>query len=486
MPTQARVIKISRLQGDAILANTPAQGKHSAAADSCSPEILPVSTRSERRSATLNPTLVTVSSSVPESATGVPLKTRLVRWLIAVLIFGATLYCYYAPYHPHGLCGLGYESLQLACSLAQKGTLSDPFQVMATGPSAHLAPLFPAFVSLLMKWFGESTYAGWALGWAAITMIGIHLALLPFLTRRFGLGFSPGVIAAAVFLLAKIQPYVMWESFYVALLAVVLSWLMHETVAGASSSAKVIVTAVLWAVVLWTNPVPLLVLLPWLAWVVIWTKVPRNQKLALLILPFLIISPWLVRNYRVFGHFIFMRDNLGLELAVSNNSCAAFTFNANEFSQCFQENHPNEGIVEAARVRDLGEYEYNRVRMREAVNWIRRNPDRFFALTGQRLVAFWFPSPTGNPFEARGTPPGILLGWFMVLLSFPGLWLMWKKNREATGILLLWLVLFPPIYYVIQFDLRYRYPILWATFVPAGFFLAELAKGVWHAFRQTS
>jgi hypothetical protein len=409
---------------------------------------------------------------------------RLVPFAIAVLIFGATLYTYYAPYQPHELCRQGYESLQLACSLEQKGTFSDPFQTIPTGPSAHLAPLYPAFLALLMKRFGDDSYV--AVTWAAIVVIGIHLALLPFLARRFRLGFSSGVVAAAVFLFAKIQPFVIWESFYVALFAIILSWLMYDVVTGSPSAAKIITTAVLWGVLLWLAAVPLLVLLAWLAWIFVATKLPRRQKLALLIIPFLIISPWLVRNYRVFGHFIFVRDNLGLELAVSNNACADFRFQANELAPCFAENHPNEGFAQAKLVKELGEYEYNRVRLQEAVDWMKRNPGRFASITFQRAVAFWFPSPTGNPFEATATPRGILLGWFMVLLSLPGLWLMWKRNREATGILFLWLALFPPIYYLIQFDIRYRDPILWATFLPAGFFIVEMAKGVWHAFRPQS
>ncbi len=426
------------------------------------------------------------SAEAHNAASAIDRIKRFVPFLIAALIFGATLFTYYTPYHPHRLCGVGYESLQIACSLAHTGTFSDPFQTMPTGPSAHLAPLYPAFLALLMKWFGENSYAGFAMGWAVIGVIGIHLALLPFLARRFRFGFSTGVVAAAAFLFAQISPFVIWESFYVALLAMVLSWLMYDIVTQTPSTAKIVSISVLWGVLLGLAVVPVLVLLAWLVWIFLATQLPRRQKLALLLLPFVIISPWLVRNYSVFGHFIFMRDNLGLELAVSNNACAAFSFKANELTMCFEEKHPNKGFAEAERVRQLGEYEYNRVRMREALDWIQHNPKTFFTITVQRAVAFWFPSPTGNPFEATATPRGILLGWFMVLLSLPGLWLMWKKNREATTIVLLWLLLFPPIYYVIQFDIRYRDPIVWATFLPAGFFIVEVAKGVWHAFRPQS
>jgi hypothetical protein len=420
-----------------------------------------------------------------------PPANRVVSLLVAALIFGATIYRYYEPSLtprvwsslPHTLCATGYESLQLACSLAEKGTFSDPFQVLATGPSAHLSPLFPFFLSVLMRWFGENTYAGLALSWALVVVLGLQLALLPFLARHFGLGLNTGALAAIVFLVAKLPPYPMWESFYAALLAVALSFFMYDIVTGRFSPAKAITAAVLWGIFLWLAAVPLLIMLAWLAWVLVRTRLPQHQKLVLLLVPFLIISPWLMRNYRVFGHFIFMRDNLGLELAVSNNPCAAFWFKANELSQCFGENHPNKAAGEAEKVRNLGEYEYNRVRMREALDWIKSNPGPFTSLTFQRIVAFWFPSPSGNPLRDTQVPLGILLVWFMGLLSVPGLWLMWKKNRDAAAILLLWLLLFPLIYYLIQFDVRYRYPILWVTILSGCFFLAEIGKGVWHAFR---
>ena len=74
------------------------------------------------------------------------------RWLIAILIFCATLIRYYEPRHPtRHLCGIGYESLELACSLAKKGTFSDPFRFLDSGPSAHVAPAFPAAIALIIR-----------------------------------------------------------------------------------------------------------------------------------------------------------------------------------------------------------------------------------------------------------------------------------------------------------------------------------------------
>ena len=63
------------------------------------------------------------------------------RLLIAFAIFGAALWRYREPYQPHEVCGTGYESLQLACSLSGTGKFSDPFEVLATGPTAQLGYL---------------------------------------------------------------------------------------------------------------------------------------------------------------------------------------------------------------------------------------------------------------------------------------------------------------------------------------------------------
>lgn len=414
-------------------------------------------------------------------------RRRMLQWLIAAVLFAATLWRYYEPpppHKPHSLCGTGYESIQLACSLAETGSFSDPFQALPTGPSAHLAPMFPAYVALLYRIFGVDGYAN-ALGWSGIVILGIHLALLPFLSRHFGIGFSPGVVAGAAFLVAKLNPYPMWESFYLAVLAILLSALMFDILGGHASQGKVILAAGVWGVCLWMATVPVLIMLAWIAWVFVKTRIPRQQKLMLLFLPFLILSPWLIRDFMVFRHFIFVRDNLGLELAVSNNPCATFWFKTNESSRCFELNHPNKGLDQAERVQQMGEYAYNQARLHEAVEWIHANPGRFADLTWLRTVAFWFPSPTGHPLTDSRIPPGPLVMWFMTLLSVPGLWLLWKKNAHAAGILALWLVLFPLIYYVVQFDPRYRFPILWVNFLLAGILMAELAKGVWQAFRTS-
>ena len=37
---------------------------------------------------------------------------------------------------------------------------------------------------------------------------------------------------------------------------------------------------------------------------------------------FLVLSPWLMRNYEVFGRFVFIRDDFGLQFRLGNNKMA--------------------------------------------------------------------------------------------------------------------------------------------------------------------
>jgi hypothetical protein len=41
----------------------------------------------------------------------------------------------------------------------------------------------------------------------------------------------------------------------------------------------------------------------------------------------------------------------------------------------------------------------------------------------------------------------------------------------ASRVLVLWLVIFPLVYYLVQFETRYRYPILWLTWLLAAYFV---------------
>jgi hypothetical protein len=400
-------------------------------------------------------------------------------WSIGAGILLATMLVYHVNWSPNGrLTNLGYESVELGNSIALKGSFSDPFAPLPTGPSAHCAPVYPALVALIIKMFGTGPDGNFALMMFTKIAVAAQLVLFPFLAEYMGLPCMTGAIAAAAWLVASF-PLLPWESDFAALLIVILAFPMCRTFRQELSTAGAVGTGVLWGVLLLLTPTPLVVLGAWLVCLRVATLCSWRQLFFLAMVPILVVSPWLVRNYRVFHKPVFLRDNLGLELAVSNNPCATFSFAVNQKrTACFKSNHPNESYEEASRVRMLGEPIYNQVRMREATTWIKNNRRHFLLLTAQRFVAFWFPNSSGNPLDERLHPRSEWVTYVFTLLSIPGLLLLWRNSRFAAIVLSLWLSLFPLVHYLTHFSPHYRHPVLWATLIPGSYFVVELVSGI--------
>ncbi len=80
-------------------------------------------------------------------------QQRVVKGSVLLALAVAALWLYPVHYDPtvNWLSRSGYETLALASSIAHGRGFTDPFGVLATGPSAHLAPAYPAFLALILK-----------------------------------------------------------------------------------------------------------------------------------------------------------------------------------------------------------------------------------------------------------------------------------------------------------------------------------------------
>ena len=115
----------------------------------------------------------------------------------------------------------------------------------------------------------------------------------------------------------------------------------------------------------------------------------------------------------------------------------------------------------------LGEIEYDRTRTRDAKSWIRMNPAAFAWLSLARMRDFWFPQRGDHPFES-------IVIWISTLLSIPGMVLMARQRAKVSLFVVIVLMIYPLMYYIVVSDLRYRVPVLWMSFLPAGYFLFVL------------
>jgi hypothetical protein len=368
------------------------------------------------------------------------------------------------------------EPAHVVASLLHNGSFANPFAPMDTGPTAHVAPAFPFLQFLLIKIFGSG-----APGWLALRCVptiafGLQLALLPYFGRIFGYSPWTGVLAAVFGLIVKPGKEELWEAHLAGLLCLLLAALFCRWMQGPRCARMAWAIGLLAGAAMLLQPVFALVYFAWLAWMTFKSADSWRSVAPLWSLPFAICAPWMIRNFVMLGTPA-IRDNLGLELYVSFNDCAPYGVRQSERQLCSTVLHPNDNLAEAAEVRRLGEYEYNRDRLHRALQWIAAHPSRSASLVAQRFWFFWFPSD----YEWRGYFDQRKRIWAlhaMTLASIAGLILAFRRAPAAAYLFTLWLAAFPLIYYVVQFEARYRYPILWITWLLAAYAMNAFAEAL--------
>ncbi len=160
----------------------------------------------------------------------------------------------------------------------------------------------------------------------------------------------------------------------------------------------------------------------------------------------LFLLPWSIRNYVSLGAPILTRSNFGLEFWVSNGPGRTFDLPGNGVF------HPSGHPAETAKVAELGEVSYNRMRLAEAMAWVRANPGQYLRFTAERIAAWWFP-----PHPSILLAPKLIL----TLLAFAGLWRMFRLQPLAAWLFLITWLTFPDVHYLIQWIGRYRTPMDW-------------------------
>lgn len=367
--------------------------------------------------------------------------------------------------------GSGFETVAVARNLAAYGQFANPYSSFATGPTAHVAPLYPAFLGLLVWMFGNSSAFAIVASACSMLVHGLNTALLPRVSALFFGDSRPGLWGAALTIVLPL--YFFFPQFEVIYFsaALMLFCLASHRLAVRGGSLPGFVTGLLFGVVAMLNPASTTVAGPWLVYAS-WRYLKTSRVRFLLLVALgaaAALAPWTVRNYGQFHKLFFVRDNLGLELYVSNNALAQETFQLNNSSGLYARLHPDPSAAEAKECARLGEIEYNRRRMQAALAWIRSEPRRFLSLSAARARMFWFPAADGYPGYAFGIA-------FVTVASFGGLFLLCLRRRPIVTFLLGVQILYPVLYYLVQNDPRFRAPILWISILSAGYLFSILSR----------
>ena len=113
----------------------------------------------------------------------------------------------------------------------------------------------------------------------------------------------------------------------------------------------------------------------------------------------------------------------------------------------------------ALKLKAVGEVAYDKSQAQEAKQWIRANPGTFAELVALRAFHFWFP-PGLNALHT-------VLEVCLTVVSIAGLYLLYFRHRAAALLILGIWVCYPPVYYIMLWSSRYRYPSNWTLLLTA-------------------
>jgi len=350
--------------------------------------------------------------------------------------------------------GFGFETGSIAASIAAGHGFSSPFGV-ASGPTAWVAPVYPFLCAMIFKVLGVFTVPS-AIAvlvmnclLSALTCITIYLIAERTVGRQVGLW--------AGWAWAVVPFFMRWPTTWVwdmSLSALLLSLLFLCTlrIRHTTNWKKWLGLGLLWGITALTNPA-LLTFLPLSAvWLVYrlrdkWRAVVPLMAIAALGC-FMVVTPWLVRNRAVFGHYVFIRGNFGFEFHLGNYHYSN--------GLGWPNRHPTVNPRFLEEYLRLGEQGFVAEHGRQGMEFIRRYPGEFARLCLYRFIVFW------DGTSLNYVPPDEWRPWMCLLLSLLTLWgLMLAIGERVPGAVLagLLLLLYPLPYYLAFPTVRYRHAI---------------------------
>jgi 4-amino-4-deoxy-L-arabinose transferase-like glycosyltransferase len=352
--------------------------------------------------------------------------------------------------------GFGWEMGRIGASLASGNGFSSPFGPN-TGPTAWEPPLYPYLVAAVFRIFGiysqPSAFVLLSLNSLFSTLTCIPIFLI---ARRM---FSEKVAVGSAWTWALL-PYVLfwctrsvWETSLSALLLTTIIWIAL-TLEERDGVKPWLEFGLLWGIVA-LNSTSLLSFLPASG---LWAWYQRakagKRSLAGVVLAsvvfFACIAPWLVRNYRTFGKFIFIRDNFGAELRLGNGNGADGTL-----MLYLDATHD---VYAMRQFQAMGELAYIAMRKQQALEYIRADYGRFAGLCVRRFICFWAAPPKDTDPPWLGPVKNSLFLASSVLM-FWGLGRALRLRKPGAGLLVWLILLYPAVYYAVYAIQRYRHPI---------------------------
>ena len=370
--------------------------------------------------------------------------------------------------------GFGWEMGRVGRSIALGHGFSSPYEGN-TGPTAWEPPLYPYLIGEVFKIFGIYTHASaWVL--LSINSLLATLTTIPiYLIAHKTFGERVALWSAWTWALC---PYVwywsvhwIWDTTFTPLMLSLLFLLALELEEWPGVRGWILFGA-LYGVGALANPT-MLAFLPFSGLWIWWRRSQRGlPSLAGVVLSsltfFLVLSPWLIRNYEVFGHFVFLRDDFGLQFRLGNGPYAD--------GMLMPYLQPNLNKPELENFQRMGELAYAERCKRIAFDWVRAHPARFAVISLKRFLYYWNGVP--RPTSGRGPKDfgnSLFLAFFLATsaLAIWGLGRALHQKRPGAWLFAGLVLTYPTVYYFVFPHARYRHPIEPELLILIVFLLSE-------------
>jgi len=383
----------------------------------------------------------------------------------------------------------GYEYLWIAQTIEA----GHGFSMDGHFPTAHEEPLYPFFMAFTTKIFGK--YGRLVILILQVVALFITSVVIYLLARKV-FNYSTGILAGLILPLTpgvKSLSYSFGPPIFAGLMISVSVYLIIRCSEDLSMRRGILLgfilglSSLLYAPILLFIPLSILYLLITMR---PYSPVVGKTALAILVSAIIAVSPWTVRNYLVFGHFIPLKTGLGI-IAIESNPILASTFTsgdhacANDFVppwessnawQALKMSSSQHGDLSAKKVAciepaerealvRLNEVEINKVYMKKTIDFMISQPLTFAALAFYRILFFF------------SFNKGVISMLFVISI------LLTLRNKRSW-LLLLFVLAYIAIYLlIVPFWYRYRYPIEPILITVASYFPA-IVLSKFHAFLQ--
>jgi 4-amino-4-deoxy-L-arabinose transferase-like glycosyltransferase len=393
------------------------------------------------------------------STGSVAVKSRTALYLALFLTafalrFGFVLVKHTYVSNPGSILPFGAEICSIAERLAEGRGYSSPFYI-ETGPTAWVAPVYPAMVSAVFRLFGifSQTSALVLILIQCLMAAATSISIYALGRRCFGekLGLWAAWIWAVSPIFFRWPVSLIWDFTLTALLVSVLLILTLDAAEKGTWQAWLLLGGT-WSLMALTNPAPLTIMPFSFAYAAycnhkaaaMWV---RNAMVAAALF-MVVVSPWLIRNYVVFGHPVFFRSNYWFEFHLGN-------FHLSN-GMGYSGKHPNNNPRIMKQYVQMGEYRFIENAKNEAFQFVRQYPREFISLTLHRSFWFWDGTPLRYQTVEWWEP------WKFWPLSAAGwLGLIFVLTRRPRGWLLFaaLLLVYPLPYYFAYPNAKYRHAV---------------------------